>query len=304
MKLSRILPLLLMLPRLAMAWASAGHQVIAAEAYRQLSPQFKAQAIKVLKAHPDYAKWQSAYHTNASFDVYAYIFMRSSTWPDEIRRRGNKYDHPNWHFIDYPLRPPGFALEPGPKPGDDVLYGVARCEAVLSDTQADPELRAASLSFLIHLAGDMHQPPCVAVSLRKATYTHGNILARKAFTISIPSEGQVQEADYFGLVSGRSGDKFAATKLTPVRSELVDAPYVKEFSLIVECRLAHVIELGLHTQFVGEVMDVKAEDSVMAKGGLLEITKVKPLVFAPDTQAYYGIGNFVGHAFSVGRAFE
>ena len=148
------------------------------------------------------------------------------------------------------------------------------------------------------------QPPCVAVSLRKATYTYGNILARKAFTISIPLEGHIKEADYFGLVSGRSGDKLAATKLTAVRSELVDAPYVKEFSLIVECKLAHVIELGLHTQFVGEVMDVKAEESVMGKGSLLDITKVKPLAFAPDTQAYYGIGNFVGKAFSVGRAFE
>jgi flavin reductase (DIM6/NTAB) family NADH-FMN oxidoreductase RutF len=148
------------------------------------------------------------------------------------------------------------------------------------------------------------QPPCVAVSLRKATYTHGNILARKAFTISIPSEGHVQQADYFGLVSGRSVDKLAATKLIPGRSDLVDAPYVKEFPLIVECKLAHVIELGLHTQFVGEVLDVKAEESVMAKGGLVENTKVKPLVFAPDTQGYYGIGNFVGQAFTVGRAFE
>ena len=145
------------------------------------------------------------------------------------------------------------------------------------------------------------QPPCVAVSLRKATYTHGNLLARKAFTLSIPSEDYVRQADYFGLVSGRNVDKFAAAKLTPVRSELVDAPYVKEFSLVVECKLAHVIELGLHTQFIGEVMDVKAEESVMVKGGLVEITKVKPLVFAPDTQAYYGIGHFVGQAFSVGH---
>ena len=148
------------------------------------------------------------------------------------------------------------------------------------------------------------QPPCVAVSLRKATYTHGNILARKAFTISIPSEEHVQQADYFGLVSGRNVDKLAAAKLTPVRSDLVDAPYVKEFPLIVECRLAHVIELGLHTQFVGEVLDVKAEESMMAKDGVLEITKVKPLVFAPNTQRYYGIGRFVGQAFSVGHAFE
>jgi hypothetical protein len=31
----------------------------------------------------------------------------------------------------------------------------------------------------------------------------------------------------------------------------------------------------LHTQFVGEVVDVKAEGRVMAKGGLLEIAKIK-----------------------------
>jgi hypothetical protein len=42
----------------------------------------------------------------------------------------------------------------------------------------------------------------------------------------------------------------------------------------------------------------------MAKGGCIEITKLKPLVFAPDTQTYYGIGNFVAQAFSVGRIFE
>jgi flavin reductase (DIM6/NTAB) family NADH-FMN oxidoreductase RutF len=144
------------------------------------------------------------------------------------------------------------------------------------------------------------QPPCVAVSLRKATYTHGCILERKAFTISIPSEAHVREADYFGLVSGRGVDKFKAAKLTPVRSDLVDAPYVKEFPLVVECKLAHVFELGLHTQFVGEVLDVKAEDNVLAAGGL-DIKRVKPLAFTPDTLAYYGMGDFIGQAFSAGQ---
>ena len=146
------------------------------------------------------------------------------------------------------------------------------------------------------------QPPCVAVSLRKATYTYGNIVQRKAFTISIPSEKHVKEVDFFGLASGKDTDKFAATKLTPVKSDLVDAPYVKEFPLVVECKLAQVIELGLHTQFVGEVVDVKAEDTVMVGGGMLDVLRVKPLVFTPDTQAYYSIGGFIGHAFFVGRS--
>ena len=145
------------------------------------------------------------------------------------------------------------------------------------------------------------QPPCVAVSLRKATSSHGNIMDRGAFTVSIPSEKYVKEVDYFGLVSGRSMDKFAATKLTPVKSKLVDAPYVKEFRLVMECKLVHVAELGLHTQFVGEVIDAKADESIIGDSGAIDIKKLKPLVFAPDTQDYYGIGSFKGKVFSAGK---
>jgi len=71
------------------------------------------------------------------------------------------------------------------------------------------------------------KPPCVYASLRRATHTYGSIMERKAFTVSIPSEAYVKEADYFGIASGRDADKFAATGLTPVKSDLVDAPYVK-----------------------------------------------------------------------------
>ncbi|NIT41906.1 MAG: flavin reductase family protein, partial [Gammaproteobacteria bacterium] len=66
------------------------------------------------------------------------------------------------------------------------------------------------------------RPPCVAVSLRKATYSYGSIVAQKAFTISIPSQNYVKEVDYFGITSGKDRDKFAATGLTPVKSDLVN----------------------------------------------------------------------------------
>ena len=157
----------------AFAWGSAGHMVIAAEAYRELTPEQKAQVFDVLKAHPDFAKWSNDYHPNPNFDLPAYVFMRSSSWPDEIRRSGSPYDHPNWHFIDYPLRPPGFSLEPDPRPTDNVLYGVAQCEKVLSDTNAGTELRAVYLSYLIHLVGDMHQP-LHCESFYGPVYPHGD----------------------------------------------------------------------------------------------------------------------------------
>lgn len=146
-------------------------------------------------------------------------------------------------------------------------------------------------------------PPCVAVSLREATHTYANLMRRKAFTVSIPSESQVREADYFGLATGRSTDKFSVTRLTPVPAEQVDAPYPGEFPLVLECELLHTLPIGLHTLFVGEILDVKAEESILTPDNMTDLGRLKPLVFAPDTKTYHGIGPLLGKAFSIGEGF-
>ncbi len=148
------------------------------------------------------------------------------------------------------------------------------------------------------------QPPCVAVSLRKATYTYENILEQKAFTVNIPSEEHVVEADYFGMASGRTVDKFSVSKLTPVKSELVAAPYIAEFPLVLECSLLRTVEIGLHTQFIGQILDVKVDESVLGDKGLPDIHKVKPMVFAPEARIYYSIGSQIGAAFSLGKSLH
>lgn len=144
-------------------------------------------------------------------------------------------------------------------------------------------------------------PPCVAVSVRKATYSFAGIAEHRAFTINIPSEALAKKADYFGLVSGKETDKFSVAGLTPVKSELVDAPYIREFPLVLECKVLHVVEIGLHTQFIGEIADVKADESVLGADGLPDIEKVRPIVFAPVSRAYFGIGQYLGKAFSIGK---
>jgi flavin reductase (DIM6/NTAB) family NADH-FMN oxidoreductase RutF len=148
------------------------------------------------------------------------------------------------------------------------------------------------------------KPPCVAVSLRKATYTYGNIMDQQAFTINIPSQEHVKEADYFGLVSGKNRDKFADTGLTPVKSDRVNAPYVKEFPMVLECKVLHTFEIGLHTQFVGEIIDVKVDESSAGENGIPDIEKVRPILFAPESLGYFGVGQYLGKAFSIGKQIK
>lgn len=144
-------------------------------------------------------------------------------------------------------------------------------------------------------------PPSVAVSLRKARYSYDAIVTRKAFTISVPSESFVRETDYAGIVSGRSVDKFAVAGLTPVRSDLVDAPYVDEFPLVIECRLTQTIEIGVHIQFIGEIVNVRADEAVLDAGGLPDMLKVSPIVYDPGAKVYYGVGEAIGKGFSIGN---
>lgn len=143
-------------------------------------------------------------------------------------------------------------------------------------------------------------PPCVTVSLQKIRASYDYILKHKAFTVSIPSTKHIAEADYVGIFSGKKADKFAVSGLTAVRSELVDAPYVEEFPLILECRLIQTVDLGLHTQFIGEILDVKADEAVLGDNGLPALGKVDPFTFSPPERQYYSIGHSIGTAFSVG----
>lgn len=139
------------------------------------------------------------------------------------------------------------------------------------------------------------KPPCVMTCLRKTTYTFGNIMERKAYTVNIPSESFAKQTAYFGRASGRDVNKFSMTGLTPVKSAFVEAPYIKEFPMVIECKLLQAIELGSHTMFIGEIMDVKVDKSMLGEKGLPDMEKLKPFVFAPNSSNFYRIGQYLGN---------
>ena len=144
-------------------------------------------------------------------------------------------------------------------------------------------------------------PPSVAVSIRPSRKTYDNIVASQAFTVNVPSVDHVKQADYVGIHSGRDGDKFEATGLTPVKSDLVNAPYVAEFPLVLECKVLQAFDLGAHVQFVGEILDVKAEEGVLGAEGKIDVGKLEPFIFSPSDTGYYRVGAFIGQAFSIGK---
>jgi flavin reductase (DIM6/NTAB) family NADH-FMN oxidoreductase RutF len=144
-------------------------------------------------------------------------------------------------------------------------------------------------------------PPCISVSIREARLTYHNIQHTKSFTVNIPSEKFTKEADFVGIVSGRDFDKFEKCKLTPEKSTRVNAPIVKEFPYALECKLIKQVELGIHTMLIGEIIGLIADSEVINADKIIDIEKVKPILFSYDNRAYYAVGSKVADAFSIGK---
>ena len=168
-----------------------------------------------------------------------------------------------------------------------------------SDAEGRPNVMTAVAGGLCST-----QPPCLGVSLRRGGWTHASLPGRAAFTVAVPSRSLAARVDFAGLMSGRNADKFAAAGLTPVAGEHVDAPYVAECPVVLELALRHTLELGSHTLYVGEIMDVKVEESCLRPDGLPDPARIDALCFAPLTHEYYATGDFVARAYAVGKTLR
>ncbi|MCF8033721.1 MAG: flavin reductase family protein [Desulfarculaceae bacterium] len=145
------------------------------------------------------------------------------------------------------------------------------------------------------------KPVCVNVSLRAATYSHRQIVNNQAFTLNVPRAAQAKEVDFVGMASGRDRDKFAELGWTAIKSELVNAPIVAEVPLSLECKVVATNELGLHTQFVGQVLDVKLDESCLDQEGRIDPAEFDPMGFIPESRHYVGLSRILGSAFEMGK---
>lgn len=152
------------------------------------------------------------------------------------------------------------------------------------------------------VAACSHDPPCLGVAVRSNRLTHRNIDERGAFTVNVPGAELAVEVDYLGLVSGRQvPDKLARAGLEVSRATLVDAPVIERCAVVVECRLHSRMAVGSHTWFVGEVMEVRADEAVLREDGKVDATRLDPLAYLTSETRYRRMGGELGPAFEIGK---
>lgn len=143
----------------------------------------------------------------------------------------------------------------------------------------------------------------VAIYVAKSHKTMPNILARKAFTVSMATERVIKAIDYLGVTSGNKvADKFAKSGLTAIKSENVDAPLIAELPLALECKLVSYDEES--ELLLGEVVNVTADESALDEDGKLSVEKLAPVCYDSAGHGYYVMERRVGNAFSDGKEIK
>lgn len=137
------------------------------------------------------------------------------------------------------------------------------------------------------------RPFKVSVSLRPATYSYHNIMASKAFTVNVPDASLIRYVQFAGRYSGRDLNKFEETGLTPVKADSVHAPYVKEFPIVLECKVTEYHDLGSHRQFIGQVVDAKIDERLLKEEDRVNMNLFDPVVYAQGE--YYSGLDLIQH---------
>ena len=97
------------------------------------------------------------------------------------------------------------------------------------------------------------------------------------------------------------GSIYLVVEVYPSQVACWTSARVDEFPLVLECKVIQTIEIGSHTQFIGEILDMKAETSVLSERGAPDIEKVKPIVYSPRNRVYNAVGTYLKEAFSIGK---
>ena len=133
--------------------------------------------------------------------------------------------------------------------------------------------------------------------------TTANILATKAFTVSMATEARLIACDYVGIVSGnKEPDKFEKAGFHATKSEFVNAPIIEELPMTIECELVSYDEEMCH--MVGKIINVSADESILNGKGKIDPAKLRPIIFDPCNNDYLVVGEKVGNAFQDGIALR
>ena len=151
--------------------------------------------------------------------------------------------------------------------------------------------------------GGMYDEYKAIICLSTDHKTTENINASREFVLNFPSSEYVNEADYFGIISGHEiKNKFEKTpRLSISKGENVNAPIINEFPLALECKVLSMKEVDEGTTIIiAEIVNASVDKNILDFNGKIDSDKLDFICYDSINHKYRKIANEIADAFVCG----
>lgn len=125
----------------------------------------------------------------------------------------------------------------------------------------------------------------VLLGFGSKSYAVNNIKKIKDFVINIPDRKLMKEIDFCGYSTGSNCKKFDFTNLTPIKSEIINAPTIAECPISIECTLADIIENDNFPGITNVLAEIKGRiisESLLNQNQQLDYASIDAVLYVGD----------------------
>ena len=105
----------------------------------------------------------------------------------------------------------------------------------------------------------------LSVSIRPERYSYNIIKETGEFVVNLTTKELAYATDYCGVKSGKDVDKFGKMRLTKLASEKINSVAIAESPVNIECKVRQIMELGSHSLFIADVVNVRVDSRSIKK---------------------------------------
>ena len=119
-----------------------------------------------------------------------------------------------------------------------------------------------------------YDPPMVMVGIVPSRYSYKMIKESGCFVVNLVSRKYSETFNYLGSHSKRERDKLSEMNVKLCEGIKVNAPFIDDCPVNIECRVVDSIMTGSHEMFVGRVEYIHGDSSIVDSEGNIDFSSI------------------------------
>lgn len=124
------------------------------------------------------------------------------------------------------------------------------------------------------------RPPMLSISIRPERLSYEYITESMEFIVNLPSSQMTKALDYCGVKSGRKFDKIKDMNFSMKEGTMVNAPYIDDCPVTIECKVRQIVKLGSHDMFIADVLCSHINENLLDEKGKIHFEKANLISYS------------------------